>query len=312
MTGTGRDMLRYRLAAGALKVFSANGATRFAYRQLGNVVGTRRRAQGIEPGYVERADGNLRFAEKHGAIADGMRVMELGTGWVHWEALFTRLFYEVEVVLFDVWDNRGFDGFRNYATHLAERLPSLETRDAAAREKASALLGRVLECAVFDEVYRLLGCRYVVDAEGRLDALEDGSLDLVFSSEVMEHIPASTLPRLANDLARVLTARGHVNQHIVEADHLCLYAPGMHAKSYLRFSDREWARWFDNRVQYMNRWQHSDFVRLFRKHGFAIVDQEITNSVDTASIEVDPRWREYDKADLDATVTRLLVRRPAG
>jgi len=305
-------MLRYRLAAGALKVFSLNGATRYAYRRLGNVVGERRRAQGIEPGYIERADGNLRFAEKHAASADGMRVMERGTGWFHWGALFTRLFYDVEVMLFDVWDNRGFVGFRNYAAHLRERLPSLETRDAAAREKAIELLGRVLDCANFDEVYRLLGWRYVIDAEGRLDALADNSIDLVFSSEVMEHIPASTLPRLADDLARVLTARGHVNQQIVEADHLRIYAPGMHSKSYLRFSDREWSRWFDNRVQYMNRWQHSDFVRLFRDHGFGIVEEEVANFVDTASIDIAPRWRDYDKADLDATVTRLIVRRPGG
>ena len=183
-------MLKYRLAAGALKVFSVNGATRLRLspaRQRRSAPGGAR--TGIEPGYVERADGNLRFAEKHGAIADGMRVMELGTGWVHWEALFTRLFYEVEVVLFDVWDNRGFDGFRNYAATSPSGFPGSKPATAAAREKAIALLGRVLECADFDEVYRLLGWRYVIDAEGRLDALADNSLDLVFSSEVMEHMP---------------------------------------------------------------------------------------------------------------------------
>ncbi len=41
-------------------------------------------------------------------------------------------------------------------------------------------------------------------------------------------------------------------------------------------------------------------------------DGVVMHSVDTAPIEIAPRWRDYDKADLDATVTRLIVRRPAG
>lgn len=305
-----RQELRYRLAAGALKAFSANRATRFAYRKLGNVVGGRGRANGIDPSYIGRADANLRFAEKHGAIADGMRVMELGTGWVHWEALFTRLFYDVEIVLFDVWDNRQFAGFRTYVAHLLAQLPTLESRDGAAREKAIILLRRISECASFEEIYRLLNWSYVVDVNGRLDAVADKSLDLVFSSDVMEHIPAGSLPLLADSLTRVLTPRGHVTQQIVEADHLVIYSRKMHSKSYLKFSDKHWRRWLENDVQYTNRWQHSDFARLFRDLDFIIVDEEIVSSVDTATIEIAPRWRDYDKADLDATVTRLLVRRP--
>ncbi|MFY7744445.1 MAG: hypothetical protein ACOVQY_03415 [Erythrobacter sp.] len=42
---------------------------------------------------MTRADQNLAFIEQHGGIRDGMKVLELGTGWVHWEALFLRAFY---------------------------------------------------------------------------------------------------------------------------------------------------------------------------------------------------------------------------
>lgn len=303
-------MLRYVLAAAALKAFSLNAATRHAYRQIGNVIGARRRSKILRAGYIERADGNLRFAEKHGAIADGMRVLELGTGWVHWESLFTRLFYDVETVLFDVWDNRQFEGFHNYAAILRERLPGLTSRSAAAREKAISRLDRVLACASFDEVYRELGWRYIVEPDGSLAAVGDSTIDLVYSSDVMEHIPEQALEGLADDLRRILKPGAHVTQQIVVADHLTIYDRAVHPKKYLAFDEGQWRRWFVNDVQYMNRWQHSDFVRLYRDKGFRVVDQETVDSADTSMLAIAPRWKSYDKSDLDACVTRLLVQAP--
>jgi hypothetical protein len=300
-------MLRYRLAAGALKAFSLNETTRRAYRRLGNAVGGRRRAHSVKRNAVGKADRSLRFLEDNGAIEAGMRLLELGTGWVHWEALFTRCFHEVEITLLDVWDNRSFEGFRYHAAALRDGIPGLEMRDGAAREKAIALLGQVLDCHDFSEVYRLLGWHYLIDAEGTLDALPDRSVDLAFSSDVMEHVPADRLADLVDNIRRVLVPGGRVAQHIVEADHLCLYDPTAHRKAYLQFGDAEWGRWFDNRVQHMNRWQHSDFVRLYRDHGFTVLAEEIVTSADTASLNLAPRWRDYDKTDLDACFTRLLV-----
>ncbi len=98
---------------------------------------------------------------------------------------------------------------------------------------------------------------------------------------------------------------------VVEVDHLGIYEPGMLSNSYLRFGDREWSCWLDNRVLNMNCWRHSEFVRLYRR-GSAIVDQHMANSVDSAFIDIPQRWRDLGKGDVDATVTRLIVRRPAG
>ena len=300
-------MLKYRMAAAALKLFSLNAATRRSYRMLGNVVGGRGRARAVKPWYLARADANLAFAERHGAIADGMQVMELGTGWVHWESLFTRAFYEVEAVLFDVWDNRQFEAFRFHAAELRRHLPRLTHRPAEVRAKADALLGKVVACTSFEEAYALLGWRYVIEPQGRLDALAGSSIDFAYSSDVMEHVPANTLPRLAADFSRIVKPGGFVTQQIVMADHLCLYDRSAHRKSYLRYDDATWNRWFANDVQHMNRWQHSDFVRLFREAGFAIVAEDWIEQQDASALEIAPRWRDYDRKDLDAAVTRLLV-----
>lgn len=304
-------MLTYRATALALKAFSLNSATKAAYRRIGNVIGGKRRAQGVQPHYLTRADQNLAFIEQHGGIRDGMRVLELGTGWVHWEALFMRAFYEVEATVFDVWDNRQFDGFLTHVNALRAALPGLTDRGPDRTAKARGLLERVAACSNFEEAYAILGFTYLLAPDGALDAIPDRSLDLVFSSDVMEHIPHDSLPELAASLARTVRPGGLVAQQIVPSDHLCIYAKDAHRKAYLQFSDKQWARWFENDVQYQNRWQQSDFRKLFKHAGFEIVSEAIIGRADTSDLRIAARWAGYSREDLDATVTRMLVRRPA-
>lgn len=240
-----------------------------------------------------------------------MKVLELGTGWVHWEGLFLRAFYEVEAVLFDVWDNRQFQGFLTHVHAMRAALPNVTDRGSDRRARAEALLDRVAACTSFEEAYKVLGFTYLLSPDGSLDKLADKSLDLVFSSDVMEHIPDESLPVLAASLARVVKPGGMVSQQIVPSDHLCIYAKNAHRKSYLQYSDKEWSRWFENVVQYQNRWQQSDFRELFKRTGFEILSEEIVARVDTSGLRIADRWAGYAREDLDATVTRMLVRVPA-
>lgn len=303
-------MLTYRATAFALKAFSINGVTKSAYRVIGNMVGGKRRASGVQSHYLERADQNLAYIEQHGGISDGMRVLELGTGWVHWEALFLRAFYDVEAIVFDVWDNRQFDGFLTHVNALKAALPNLTDRGAERTAKANALLDRVARCSNFEEAYGILGFTYLLAPDGSLDSIPSGSLDLVFSSDVMEHIPNASLPTLAASLGRVVRPGGLIAQQIVPSDHLCIYAKDAHRKAYLQYSDAEWSRWFENDVQYQNRWQQSDFRTLFKNAGLEVLAEAIIGRVDTTNLKIAQRWANYSRDDLDATVTRMLVRRP--
>ncbi|RYZ59066.1 MAG: class I SAM-dependent methyltransferase, partial [Proteobacteria bacterium] len=268
-------------------------------------------SENIEPHYIYRAAGNLAYIEQFGAIADGYRLLELGTGWVHWESLFTRLFYDVRITLFDVWDNRQFPGFLSFAGALRKRLRAEVDRPADQIDRAEKLLDRVLACRSFDEVYALLGFEYVIDPTGSLKAVPDGSLDLIISSDVMEHVPRGAIPTLMKDFMRVLKPGRMAAQQIVEKDHLTIYAPQAHPKAYLRYDERTWKRWYENDVQYVNRMQHSDFLREFKAAGFTVVAEETVATCDSSQIEIAPEFKHYTKADLDAIVTRVMAQKPA-
>ena len=300
-------MFRYVLAAQALRAFSINATTMRAYRGLGNLFGGKSRSKTIEPHYIARARGNLEFIESLGAIRDGMTILELGTGWVHWEALFTRLFYDVRTYLFDIWDNRQFAGFLRYATHLRESLYAEVQRPREQLDRAAAILDRLVECADFEQVYELLDFTYIIDPQGRLDALASQSIDLIISSDVLEHIPRAGLESLVIDVKRVLKPGGVFAALIVEEDHLRIYDASIHRKNYLRYSDFVWKSVFENKVQYINRLQHSDYLNLFGT-SLEIVDQRVVaTSPELPFVVADP-FKKYGEDDLKAGVTRIAAR----
>lgn len=301
-------MLRYFLAAQALRAFSINEGTRKLYRKVGNVVGGRKRAAGLPDHYLTRADGNLRIVEERGLIRDGMRVMEIGTGWAHWEALFVRCFYDVEAVLMDVWDNRQFGGFLRYASELQERLPDLG-RPAAQTNKAHKVLDRVLACSSFEEVYDALSFRYALGVEEAYRNVADGSLDLIFSSDVLEHVPASQARPMLEQHHRMLKPGGATAHQIVMTDHLCIYDRKVHPKNYLRYGDRTWGLLYANEVQYINRLQMSDWQQDFEAAGLE-VETIVRTKADLTGMRIAKQFAHLDREVLEVAVVSMIGRKP--
>ena len=99
-------MLRYNLAAIALKAFSLNGPTRRLYRWLGNSYGARQRERASIDVYRRRGDFFIDLCDKYDVGRAGQRLLEIGTGWTHWYSLYLRLQRDVRITMVDVWDNR--------------------------------------------------------------------------------------------------------------------------------------------------------------------------------------------------------------
>lgn len=301
-------MLRYFLAAQALRVFSINATTKRLYRSLGNVVGSRNRARGLPPHYLTRANSNLRILEERGLIRDGANVMEIGTGWAHWEALFVRCFYNVTTVAMDVWDNRQFSGFMRFAQELKVRLGELGRPDEQV-ERARRVLDKVESCKSFDEVYQALSFRYALGVEEAYNSVPDGTLDLIFSSDVLEHVPADQTQDMLRQHYRMLKPGGATAHQIVMTDHLRIYDRSVHPKNYLRYNETAWRLWFANDVQYINRLQMGQWRELFAASGFD-VEAIIRDRVDLSGMRLAKRFAETAEQDSDVAVVSMIGRKP--
>jgi SAM-dependent methyltransferase len=305
-------MMKYLAVAFSLKAFSSTAMTRRVYREIGNRRGGKRRATGGLPFYYpERVKRMLRLVKEHGIVRDGDYVLELGTGWLHWEALTLRLFFDIRAVLFDVWDNRQLDGLKNYVSQLRTLLANQVEfpLEKGQIKRADALISDILRVNSFSELYKMLGFEYVIESSGSLSQFSDDSFNLVVSAGVLEHVSRSAVPMLIRETSRVLVPGGYASHSIDTSDHLAHYDTAVNKKAFLRFSEPVWKALFQNEVQYINRIPYTEWMDIFRSNSFEILE-EVRANVDIAGLPLASQYRNFDPRDLECTYIKLLLRKP--
>jgi cyclopropane fatty-acyl-phospholipid synthase-like methyltransferase len=297
-------MIRYGAAAVALKAFSLNGTTQRAYRRIGNHFGPMlRRNESIDI-YRERGELLVETYRKHDRLRPGDHLLEIGTGWIHWYAVYLRLFNPIRLTTLDIVDNRQFESFH---TAFARLQHEWEAEDRP--REATQLLDRLVAADGFDEVYRILDLDHVIVPDGSIQRFETGSLASVFSMHVLEHVHRALVPALVQNMFRIIEP-GRITVHQIGIDdHLAHYDRRASAKQYIKYSDRTWSWFFDNEVQYHNRMQMSEWIQTFEDAGFVLLDK-LVESTSVDDIDVSRRFRDYSRDDLACTILTLVFRRP--
>lgn len=309
--GRGCEVLRYAAVAAASKAFSATVGTRRLYRALGKVALERIRLRSglLEP-YVNRSRRLIALCDQHSMLRPGDEVLELGTGWLHWEATVLRLFFDVRVTLYDIQDNRLFATYLAWVEQFGRRLAGWSDMDEDRRLRATDTIEQVLRTTSFEEVYQLLGFRYVVEPDGRLDGLRENCFALVVSADVLEHIPRKDLAEyLASTRAR-LASGGHAVHQIDLVDHYHYFDPTTSPKHYYRYGERTWQRWFSNELQYINRVQRPEWRRLFDGAGFERVEEQ-GNFAPLGWVPTIGEFARVDQDDVDC-LQMITVHRDGG
>ena len=80
-------------------------------------------------------------------------------------------------------------------------------------------------------------------------------------------------------------------------------------KKYLSFSDKTWKKYFENDVQYFNRIQASNWLKMFKENGF-ILETKIVERTNIDLLDIDKKYSEYEKEDLECTVLTIVHRKP--
>ena len=282
------------------KILSSSTITRKIYRLLGNTIGQKWKLAREQPSnfmYEKRRVRDL--ITDHCHLKENSEVLELGTGWIHRYSIFLRLFHKVKLTLFDVWDNRQFDLLKQYFISLPKHLAQEEMG------KAAPILKKIEEIKSFDELYHLLECRYVINENGSLRKFSNDQFDVVFSCNVFEHVKKEILPDYIQDINRILKPGGYSAQIIDIGDHYhYLDKKDTHVKEYLKFSNSVWDFYFDNHIQYINRLQCSEWLKLFERAGYNLIyKDEIGTELETLKVHSD--FSAYSRKDLECI--RLLV-----
>ncbi len=256
-----------------------------------NPVNTR---QALDQGL--RQVGLLRDA---GANLSGT-VLELGTGWLPVVPLLFYLAGAERLVLADIhrlMDDRTFEEVKRVLRDNAGRL-------------ADEL--RVPESLLRARLDRPIPYDYFVPWNPREFA--DASIDVVISRTVLEHIPADLLEGYMPEFARILRPGGMMCHLIDNSDHWEHHDKTLSRLHFLRYEDNLFWRMLCVR-RYQNRLRHSDYMRLFERHGFdplfVEAEPDAKSLDDLKSLPLASRFRGRELADLATLTSTVVLRRPA-
>lgn len=295
-------MIKYVGVAWILKIFSISPPF---YRLLGNTVGKKNRIKvGLWKQYLGRVKDIYEFCKRYD-VKDGDQLLELGTGWIHWESILFRLFRDVKCVLFDVWDNRQLSALQKYVQDLDLILDQELDLSPEESKKAHQVIQQILSATFFEELYDEWGWRYIVEPSGKLSHLEGNYFDLAYSANVGEHIQAEIVSEYIKDLYRIIKPGGISFQSIDPGDHLSYYTKGVSHKNYLKYSDLIWKLFFENRVQYFNRISASEWMTYFDDAGFKLIeDFSIYDEIE--SISVHEQYASLSVDDINCLVLKVV------
>lgn len=302
--------MKYITIAAALKLFSSCSVMKSVYRSLGNKFGSEKRLKSNVPNYyIDRVKRYVNLNKKYRVFNDGDRILELGTGWVHWEALSIRLFFDIEAFLFDVWDNRQLDVLKQYCIFLRDSIDSEIDIDPRRKEHALYLIEAINSTSSFEDLYKLVGFKYFIDPKGKLNIFGNESFNVIVSAGVLEHINKNFVAEYVHEFYRLLKPGGYSIHSVNMADHLSYYDSSASPKNYLKYSDTIWKVFFENEVQYFNRIQKAEWLKLFKEAGLILIEEE-SNYTDLSKVRVRGRYRAMEREDLECINVKLLHVKP--
>jgi SAM-dependent methyltransferase len=302
-------MFRYSAAATAYKAFSLNSGTQKIYRFIGNTLGSRmRERRGLTGEHMKRARKILDQCRRYEAVRDGSRLLEIGTGWVHWESTVLRMLYDVKIDLYDVWDCRQLTPYKRMVGEFGRRGGPAVFKSRRTRKRALEVMDAVRGSGSFEDIYEKLGFSYIIHPEGSLEGLDDDTYDLIYSHNVLEHVDRGILPTTVAEYHRVLKPGGLSIQHIDLRDHLSNYDRNAPVKNYLRYPDRVWKAFFESPMEYINRIQRPEWLKLFGDAGFSLVEEEVFHS-DIAPTTPHSIYSGLDRNDLECVAIHVVHRK---
>ena len=143
-----------------------------------------------------------------------------------------------------------------------------------------------------------VGVKVVIgDASGT--GLPDQSVDLIFSSVVLAHIPPVVLSGMLDEVRRIAKPGGLMCHIINLGDQYSYFDPSITRFNYLKYTPGQW-RWLNSPMIPQNRLRISDYRRMFEEFGFRIFEEDNTigDESDLRQTAIASEFTHYQEEDL--------------
>lgn len=154
------------------------------------------------------------------------------------------------------------------------------------------------------------GVEYHAPLDMRRSGFPAGAFDCVMSSEVLEHIPAEDVQTILQEVYRILRPGGVAVMQIDYTDHYARGDGRVSRFNFLRYADSEWAK-YNNSFQYVNRFRHADFRRMFTACGFTLMHEapRHVEASDELVRNLAERFKAYPREELFVETAVIVAKK---
>jgi|ERR1035437_4272369 SAM-dependent methyltransferase len=190
------------------------------------------------------------------------------------------------------------DFLKNSRGKLTDFLDDTNSKDF--KERLSQLLEVKRD---FDSLFQLCNIQYIAPADAAKLPIGSASVDLCLSLSVLEHISAETINQIFIESKRVLKPNGYMYHDIDLTDHFSHTDSSITSINFLKFSEKEWAKYSNNPFAYHNRLRIYDYSKIFQNVGLNIIlqnnkiDKDAFNLLQDSFI-LDPNYQKRKTEDL--------------
>jgi SAM-dependent methyltransferase len=234
--------------------------------------GQLRKRQGelANPEAGTRFDNALWILEQTRPLVDrfeSLRVLELGTGWIPAIAL-SNMLCGARVETFDVERLVKPRLLQSCIRGIEPRLSQIAETAGVAEQVVHDRYELIAHDLDFHSVAEKLGGSYCAPADTRDLPHDDNQVDLVLSSLVLAQIPLESLDKVLGETLRVLRPGGVAIHRVHLADEYSRSDPNRSDLEFLKYSDKQWNRFFNHSLKHINRLRHAHYVERFSRLGF--------------------------------------------
>lgn len=241
----------------------------------------------------------------------GRDLLEIGTGWLPIFPLCFALAGARRCSTFDLHRHLNSKAVPIALRCLEVHLPAIAQASAESEVDVRERWQRLMAAGDGWQILAAAGIDYRAPADATLTGLEPGTIGLVFSNSVLEHVAPEVLLPMMRESSRVLQVDG-VSLHSVNCgDHYAYFDRSITQAHYLRFNAEQWRRW-NNDLLYQNRLRPVDFIRAARDAGLDIVRdlqvprKELMQRFD--QLQVAAEFRHYPPEQLCCTSVTFAAR----
>ena len=261
-----------------------------------------------------RAMDLLALYREAGGHLPGSHCVEIGTGWCPWVPLLLRLGGAGRVLTIDVnpWLTHRTALATTRDLHArAERAADVVQRDAA---WVRGQLAPLLATRTLAEWLAASAIDYRCPGDARALDLPAASVDVVLSSNVLEHVAAADLARLHGEAKRVLRPGGLAVHRFNPQDHFAAGDRSITGANFLRFSAQEWRRLGGDGLAPHNRLRCVQHAELVRNAGLDIVvsrtrrDERARLAIESGALPVHQEFAGMSPSELSDDYMWLAAR----